>query len=167
MLILDEATSQIDVESEQLIHSVLEEFTRNRTTILITHRPSTIALADRVVVMDKGRIVDVGTPGRTRRPLRSLSPAVPHRATVKRPLDRGRCLAEPRSHLVRLAGFHVGHLVNVFAAVVPVLRVAVELVPPKSSTSTSWMIIVSMFAWHSAPIASRANSASAGVKTAD
>jgi ATP-binding cassette, subfamily B, bacterial MsbA len=62
VLILDEATSQIDVESEQLIHNVLEEFTRNRTTFLITHRPSTIALADRVLVMDLGRIVDVGTP---------------------------------------------------------------------------------------------------------
>lgn len=62
VLILDEATSQIDVESEQLIHNVLEEFTRNRTTLLITHRPSTIALADRVVVMDKGQIVDVGAP---------------------------------------------------------------------------------------------------------
>jgi ATP-binding cassette subfamily B protein/subfamily B ATP-binding cassette protein MsbA len=62
ILILDEATSQIDVESEQLIHAVLEEFTRDRTTLLITHRPSTIALADRVVVMDGGRIVDVGTP---------------------------------------------------------------------------------------------------------
>jgi ATP-binding cassette, subfamily B, bacterial MsbA len=62
VLILDEATSQIDVESEQLIHNVLEEFTRNRTTLLITHRQSTIALADRVLVMDKGQIVDVGTP---------------------------------------------------------------------------------------------------------
>jgi ATP-binding cassette subfamily B protein/subfamily B ATP-binding cassette protein MsbA len=62
ILILDEATSQIDVESEQSIHAVLEEFTRGRTTLLITHRPSTIALADRVVVMDLGRIVDVGTP---------------------------------------------------------------------------------------------------------
>jgi len=62
VLILDEATSQIDVESEQLIHNVLEEFTRNRTTLLITHRPSTIALADRVLVMDRGQIVDVGPP---------------------------------------------------------------------------------------------------------
>jgi ATP-binding cassette subfamily B protein/subfamily B ATP-binding cassette protein MsbA len=62
VLILDEATSQIDVESEQLIHNVLEEFTRNRTTLLITHRPSTIALADRVMVMDRGQIVDVGAP---------------------------------------------------------------------------------------------------------
>jgi ATP-binding cassette subfamily B protein/subfamily B ATP-binding cassette protein MsbA len=62
VLILDEATSQIDVESEQLIHNVLEEFTRNRTTLLITHRPSTVALADRVMVMDRGQIVDVGAP---------------------------------------------------------------------------------------------------------
>lgn len=62
VLILDEATSQIDVESEQLIHKVLEEFIRNRTTLLVTHRASTIALADRVLVMDLGRVVDIGTP---------------------------------------------------------------------------------------------------------
>ncbi|MEM6799587.1 MAG: ABC transporter ATP-binding protein [Planctomycetota bacterium] len=62
LLILDEATSQVDVESEQLIHQVLEEFTRGRTTLVITHRPSTLSLADRVVVMDGGRIEDIGTP---------------------------------------------------------------------------------------------------------
>ncbi len=62
ILILDEATSQIDVESEHLIHQVLEEFTQGRTTLLITHRPSTLTLADRVVVMDKGRVIDVGRP---------------------------------------------------------------------------------------------------------
>lgn len=60
ILILDEATSQIDVESERLIHDVLEKFVRGRTTFMITHRPSTLALADRIVVMDHGRIVDVG-----------------------------------------------------------------------------------------------------------
>jgi ATP-binding cassette subfamily B protein/subfamily B ATP-binding cassette protein MsbA len=60
-LILDEATSQIDLESEQLIHRVLEQFRRGRTTLLITHRISSIALADRVVVMDAGKIVDDGT----------------------------------------------------------------------------------------------------------
>jgi subfamily B ATP-binding cassette protein MsbA len=60
-LILDEATSQIDPESEQLIHHVLEEFVRGRTTLLITHRMSSIALADRIVVMDMGRIIDCGT----------------------------------------------------------------------------------------------------------
>jgi ATP-binding cassette subfamily B protein/subfamily B ATP-binding cassette protein MsbA len=61
ILILDEATSQIDLESEQLIQRALVDFIRGRTTILITHRLSTLALADRIVVMDEGRIVDVGT----------------------------------------------------------------------------------------------------------
>ncbi len=61
ILILDEATSQIDLESEQLIHQVLEEFTRERTTIIVTHRLSTLALADRIVVMDAGGILDQGT----------------------------------------------------------------------------------------------------------
>jgi ABC-type multidrug transport system fused ATPase/permease subunit len=58
---LDEATSQIDLESEQLIHQVLREFVRGRTALIVTHRMSTITLASRVVVMDGGRILDVGT----------------------------------------------------------------------------------------------------------
>ncbi len=61
ILILDEATSQIDVESERLIHEVLEKFVQGRTTFMITHRPSTLALADRIVVMDHGQIIDVGS----------------------------------------------------------------------------------------------------------
>jgi ATP-binding cassette subfamily B protein/subfamily B ATP-binding cassette protein MsbA len=61
ILLLDEATSQIDIESEQLIFEVLRDFSRDRTTFMITHRVSMISLADRVVVMDQGRIVDVGT----------------------------------------------------------------------------------------------------------
>jgi ATP-binding cassette subfamily B protein/subfamily B ATP-binding cassette protein MsbA len=61
ILILDEATSQIDMESERLIQEVLERFVQGRTVFLITHRPSTLALADRIVVMDHGRIVDVGS----------------------------------------------------------------------------------------------------------
>lgn len=61
ILILDEATSQIDLESEQLIHKVLEQFARNRTAIIITHRLATLALADRIVVMEAGSIIDVGT----------------------------------------------------------------------------------------------------------
>lgn len=61
LLILDEATSQIDIESEQLIHQALEHFAKDRTLIMITHRLSTLELADRIVVMDKGRISDVGT----------------------------------------------------------------------------------------------------------
>ncbi|MCE9556585.1 MAG: ABC transporter ATP-binding protein/permease [Planctomycetes bacterium] len=61
ILIMDEATSQVDPESEQVIHRVLSEFIRNRTTILITHRRSTLELADRILVMDAGQIVDIGT----------------------------------------------------------------------------------------------------------
>jgi subfamily B ATP-binding cassette protein MsbA len=61
ILILDEATSQIDVESEQLIHQALEEFARGRTVLMVTHRMSTLALADRVLVMNAGRIEDLGT----------------------------------------------------------------------------------------------------------
>lgn len=60
ILILDEATSQLDLENERLVHQVLQEFTRERTTIIVTHRLSTLALADRIAVMDSGRITDVG-----------------------------------------------------------------------------------------------------------
>jgi ATP-binding cassette subfamily B protein/subfamily B ATP-binding cassette protein MsbA len=61
ILILDEATSQIDLESEQLIHRALELFARDRTTVIITHRVATLALADRIAVMQAGRIADLGT----------------------------------------------------------------------------------------------------------
>jgi subfamily B ATP-binding cassette protein MsbA len=61
ILVLDEATSQVDLESEQLIHQALEEFVRDRTAIIITHRLSTLELADRVLVLDSGRIADLGT----------------------------------------------------------------------------------------------------------
>jgi len=60
VLILDEATSQIDMESEHLIHKVLESFIKNRTTILIIHRLSTLALAERIVVMEAGQIIATG-----------------------------------------------------------------------------------------------------------
>ncbi len=61
ILILDEATSQIDLESEQIIHRVLEQFTRHRTTIIVTHRLATLALANRILVLESGRIADIGT----------------------------------------------------------------------------------------------------------
>jgi ATP-binding cassette subfamily B protein/subfamily B ATP-binding cassette protein MsbA len=60
ILILDEATSQVDLESEQAIQKVLETFVRGRTTIIITHRLAILSLADRIVVMQDGRIEDVG-----------------------------------------------------------------------------------------------------------
>lgn len=61
LLILDEATSQIDPESEMLIHRTLSEFIKNRTAIMITHRLSTLDLADLIMVMEEGNIVGLGT----------------------------------------------------------------------------------------------------------
>ncbi len=61
ILILDEFTSQSDVESEALIHNTLREFVRNRTTVVITHRLNTLEIADRIVVIETGRIAAVGT----------------------------------------------------------------------------------------------------------
>ncbi len=61
ILILDEATSQVDLESERLIQKVLETFIRDRTAVIITHRLAVLTLADRIVVMEAGRILDVGT----------------------------------------------------------------------------------------------------------
>ena len=61
IMILDEATSQIDPKSEQLIHKVLEKFIKDRTTFIITHRLSTLSLADRILVMNEGQIIDVGS----------------------------------------------------------------------------------------------------------
>ncbi|MCA9197181.1 MAG: ABC transporter ATP-binding protein [Planctomycetales bacterium] len=61
LLILDEAASQIDPKSEELIRQSLREFTRGRTTIMVTHRMSTLELADRILVMEAGQILDFGT----------------------------------------------------------------------------------------------------------
>jgi ATP-binding cassette subfamily B protein len=61
VLILDDATSSVDPTKEHEIRDALNEVMRNRTTIVIAHRPATIALADRVVLIDEGRIVASGT----------------------------------------------------------------------------------------------------------
>ncbi|WP_226360126.1 ABC transporter ATP-binding protein [Pseudonocardia sp. ICBG1142] len=61
VLVLDDATSAVDTATEAAIHETLHELTAERTTLLVAHRRSTLALADRIAVLDKGRVVDTGT----------------------------------------------------------------------------------------------------------
>ncbi|HEY2668986.1 MAG TPA: ABC transporter ATP-binding protein [Rugosimonospora sp.] len=61
ILVLDDATSAVDARVEAEIHATLHRVMRDRTTLLIAHRRSTLALADRIAVLDAGRVVDVGT----------------------------------------------------------------------------------------------------------
>ncbi|MCH7718110.1 MAG: ABC transporter ATP-binding protein [Chloroflexi bacterium] len=61
VLILDDATSSVDVRMEEEIRNALRQVMEGRTTIIISHRLSTIALADQVVVLDEGRVIDMGT----------------------------------------------------------------------------------------------------------
>lgn len=61
ILVLDEATSSIDAQSERLIQKATHTITRNRTSIIIAHRLATIKKADKIIVMEKGKIVEQGT----------------------------------------------------------------------------------------------------------
>jgi subfamily B ATP-binding cassette protein MsbA len=61
ILILDEATSALDTDSERHIQAALEQLMQDRTTFVIAHRLSTVEKADRILVMEKGRIVEQGT----------------------------------------------------------------------------------------------------------
>jgi ATP-binding cassette subfamily B protein len=61
LLLLDEATSALDAESETLVQTALEELMRHRTTLVIAHRLATVLSCDRILVLDRGRIVEQGT----------------------------------------------------------------------------------------------------------
>jgi ATP-binding cassette, subfamily B, bacterial len=63
VLVLDEATSLLDIPSERLVQSALRTVLADRTAVIIAHRLSTVAIADRVLVLDQGRITEDGTPG--------------------------------------------------------------------------------------------------------
>jgi ATP-binding cassette, subfamily B, bacterial MsbA len=61
VVVLDEATSSLDTESERAVESAMEDLLRDRSTLIIAHRLSTVRRADRVVVLDRGRVVEEGT----------------------------------------------------------------------------------------------------------
>ena len=61
ILILDDATSAVDARTEEQINEGLRTVMAGRTTLLVAHRRSTLHLADRVVVLDEGRVIDEGT----------------------------------------------------------------------------------------------------------
>ena len=61
LLLLDEATSALDTKSERLVQNALDNLMKNRTVLVIAHRLSTIKNADRIIVLDKGAIVESGT----------------------------------------------------------------------------------------------------------
>ncbi len=67
ILILDEATSAVDIQDEALIRKAIEEFARSRTTFLITHSLGGLSFADRIVLMNDGQIEAVGTEAELRR----------------------------------------------------------------------------------------------------
>lgn len=60
-MVLDEATSALDSESEKLVNDALEKLMENRTSIIIAHRLSTIQNADKIVVLEHGKIIETGT----------------------------------------------------------------------------------------------------------
>ncbi|HKF99602.1 MAG TPA: ATP-binding cassette domain-containing protein, partial [Xanthobacteraceae bacterium] len=64
LLLLDEATSSLDAENERLVHAALEHLTQDRTTLVIAHRLATVLSCDRILVMDRGRVVEEGTHAR-------------------------------------------------------------------------------------------------------
>ena len=91
ILLLDDATSSVDARIEEEIHATLRRIASTRTTLLIAHRRSTLSLADRIVVVDKGQVVDAGT----NEELTGALPAVPAaavraRATTPRASTRSR-----------------------------------------------------------------------------
>ena len=109
ILILDEATSNLDSDSELLIRDSLQELMRGRTSFIIAHRLSTITHADRILVLDDGKIVETGTPAEL---LAAMAPigrwssckrSVTCRSSRRIPDDRGATHFVARTACRRLA----------------------------------------------------------------
>ena len=100
VLVLDDATSAIDPRLEVEIHAALREIMRGRTTLIIAHRRSTLNLADRIVVLESGRVADSRHPGGAGRALPAV-PAAHHRRGRRR--ERAPDQAAPDAHRGRPA----------------------------------------------------------------
>jgi ATP-binding cassette subfamily B protein len=87
ILILDEATSSLDSESEALVQEAMERLMRGRTALVIAHRLSTVRALDRILVFDRGRVVEDGA----------------HAALMRRPNGAYRALFERQSELAENA----------------------------------------------------------------
>jgi len=98
ILLLDEATSSLDNESEFLVQQALDRLMQGRTTIVIAHRLSTVERADRILVLDRGRIVEEGTHQEL-----LLLGGLYHRLYTRRFVDESTIPAAPRPEMVRLA----------------------------------------------------------------
>ena len=61
IILLDEATSSLDAISEELVQNAIINLTKNKTTLVIAHRLSTIIRADKIIVMNQGKVVNIGT----------------------------------------------------------------------------------------------------------
>ena len=96
ILILDDALASVDTYTEERILGGLRNYTANTTTILISHRVSTVRNADRIAVLDKGRIVELGTPRRVAGARRLLRQPLPEAAARRRADGGGLKAAELR-----------------------------------------------------------------------
>jgi ATP-binding cassette subfamily B protein len=75
VVILDEATSSLDIPTERLIHDAMRTVLAGRTALIIAHRPATIRIADRILVMSGGHIIEDGAPDQLSQNLRTRPPA--------------------------------------------------------------------------------------------
>jgi ATP-binding cassette subfamily B protein len=138
ILVLDDATSAIDPRLEAEIHAVLRLVMRGRTTLIIAHRRSTLNLADRIIVLDEGRVADTGTHEEltARCPLYRLLITGPEEDEVA--LEEALALAAPTARPASTAvspppaaaqGGHIGGMLDSLPAS-PELLAAVEALPP-------------------------------------